>query len=67
MIRRLTIDLSEERARQAEKVGERLGLTLEQVLHLALNVCLSEWRTILPELEAHEEQAVEEPGPIVRH
>jgi hypothetical protein len=67
MTKRLTIELTDERARQAAKVGERLGLTVEQVLHLALNVCLSEWREILPELEAHEEQEIEISPSIVRH
>jgi hypothetical protein len=50
MTKDLTIQLNEERAAQLAQVGARLGLSDEQVLELALNVCLSEWREMMFEL-----------------
>lgn len=50
MTKRLTIELSDERAAQMAHVGEQLGLSDEQVLELALNVCISEWKEIMPQL-----------------
>ena len=54
MTKRLTIELSDERAAQVAHVGEQLGLSDEQVLELALSVCISEWKQIIPELETCE-------------
>jgi len=54
MAKRLMIELSDERAAQLAHVGKQLGLSNEQVLELALNVCISEWMEIMPELETCE-------------
>jgi hypothetical protein len=67
MLKRLTIELTEERAVQVAHVGKWLGLTAEQVLALALNVCLSEWREIIPGLEAYEGPLIKEPASSVVH
>ena len=54
MRRPLVVDLSSVRARQVEHMAALLGVSPEAVLQLALDLCMSEWREIVPELKGLE-------------
>ena len=54
MARAFTIELPETRAAQVQHMAEDLGMAAEDVIKMALDLAMGDWKATVPGLESYE-------------
>ena len=63
----VTLELDDARAAQVAHLADRMRMAPEEVVRLALNLVIGEWKEQWPELEAFEPPVGSAEAPVPRH
>lgn len=67
MPKTVTLELDDARAAQVAHLAARMRMTPEEVVRLALNLVIGEWKEQWPELEAFEPTVGTADASVARH